>query len=147
MRLSNHGQATWSWWRSLAATVAVDPHAAGTALGQASAGDLRRAVVAPPKPIGAAGRGRLGQQGGVARERLTSVRRYRFSVKEKGTAYVYVGDQWYDLNLGLYSLKSGADVGCWQVQVEAPPPSPSRIGSASCARTSAPSRSSPVTTS
>ena len=25
--------------------------------------------------------------------------------KEQGTAYVYVGDQWYDLNLGLFSMK------------------------------------------
>jgi hypothetical protein len=47
------------------------------------------------------------------------VRRYIFSVAEKGTAYVYVGDQWYDLNLGVFSLKTGADVGCWSVQVRA----------------------------
>ena len=48
-----------------------------------------------------------------------AVRRYRFTVREKGTAYVYVGDQWYDLNLGLFSLNSQKDVGCWTVQTKA----------------------------
>ena len=47
------------------------------------------------------------------------MRRYRFSVKERGTAYVYVGDQWYDLNLGLFSLNAQKDVGCWNVQTRA----------------------------
>jgi hypothetical protein len=46
------------------------------------------------------------------------VRRYRFTVKEQGTAYVYVGDQWYNLNLGLFSMTTGEDVGCWSVQVK-----------------------------
>jgi len=28
---------------------------------------------------------------------------------------VYVGDQWYDLNLGIFSIKTNSDVGCWNV--------------------------------
>jgi hypothetical protein len=48
-----------------------------------------------------------------------AVRRYRFNVREKGTAYVYIGDQWYDLNLGLFSVNTGAEVGCWTVQPKA----------------------------
>mgnify|MGYP000989610016 CR=1 FL=1 len=45
------------------------------------------------------------------------VKRYQFTVKERGTAYVYVGDQWYDLNLGLFSISTNSDVGCWDVKV------------------------------
>lgn len=47
---------------------------------------------------------------------LFDVRRYRFTVASKGTAYVYVGDQWYNLNLGLFSLKTGTEA-CWTVEV------------------------------
>ncbi|MFN8636888.1 MAG: hypothetical protein U0893_23825 [Chloroflexota bacterium] len=45
------------------------------------------------------------------------VKRYQFTVKERGTAYVYVGDQWYDLNLGLFSMKEQKELGCWNVPV------------------------------
>jgi hypothetical protein len=100
----------------VAATVAVDPHAAGTAFGQATPQVICGSSGGVPRPIGAPN-----SEGWTSREESLANaderRRYRFTVKEKGTAYVYVGDQWYDLNLGLYSLKSGADVGCWQVQV------------------------------
>jgi hypothetical protein len=99
-----------------AATVAVEPHAAGTAFGQATPQVICGSSGGLPRPIGAPN-----ADGWTSREESLANaderRRYRFSVKEKGTAYVYVGDQWYDLNLGLYSLKSGADVGCWQVRV------------------------------
>ena len=102
----------------LAAVVAVDPRAASQALGQ----DVPQQVCgaqssAAPMPIG-----QPGADGWVSdQEGLTGagdVRRYRFNVKERGTAYVYVGDQWYDLNLGLYSMKTGVEVGCWSVQVK-----------------------------
>ena len=100
----------------MAATVAVDPHAASRARAGRAAGDLRRTVVAAPRPSGSRTRTAGSTRRGLGwRGRC---RRYRFSVKEKGTAYVYVGDQWYDLNLGLYSMKTGVEVGCWSVQVK-----------------------------
>ena len=100
----------------VAATVAVEPHAAGVALGQAVPQQICGSSGGVPRPIG-----QPDANGWTSREEsLANVderKRYQFSVKEKGTAYVYVGDQWYDLNLGLYSVKSATDVGCWQVQV------------------------------
>jgi hypothetical protein len=100
----------------IATTVAIEPYSAGQALGQD----------APLQICGAEGSQApisIGQPGpeGWANDQETlsgpvEVRRYRFNVKERGTAYVYVGDQWYNLNLGLFSMKTGADVGCWSVE-------------------------------
>lgn len=102
----------------LAVVVAVDPRAASNALGQA----VPQQVCGAQSSAAPIGIGQPGADGWVSdQEGLTGgddVRRYRFTVKEKGTAYVYVGDQWYDLNLGLYSMKTGQEVGCWSVQVK-----------------------------
>jgi hypothetical protein len=100
-------------------TMVVGPHAADVALGQG----VPQAIcggqtIEPPKVIG-----QPDANGWASKDENLqagdAVRRYRFTVKEKGTAYVYVGDQWYDLNLGLFSLKTGQDVGCWTVQTKA----------------------------
>ena len=100
-------------------TTLVSPHAADVALGQ----DVPQAIcggqtIEPPKWIG-----QPDANGWTSKEENLqagdAVRRYRFSVKERGTAYVYIGDQWYDLNLGLFSVKTGQDVGCWTVQTKA----------------------------
>src|SRR5438046_1881163 len=101
----------------VASVVAVEPHAAGQALGQevpqqicgAQASDAPQAIGQPDANGWTSDQEALSNGG--------EVRRYRFSVKEKGTAYVYIGDQWYDLNLGLFSMKANTDVGCWAVQV------------------------------
>lgn len=45
-------------------------------------------------------------------------RRFKFSVEKTGTAYVYVGDQWYNLDLGIFSNAKQAEA-CWQVQGKA----------------------------
>lgn len=102
----------------LAAVVAVQPHTAEQVLGQE----------VPQQICGSQGAGEpmgIGQPGadgwvsdGESLAGPGEARRYRFSVKERGTALVYVGDQWYDLNLGLFSMKTGTDVGCWSVQVK-----------------------------
>ena len=103
----------------LTTTAIVGPHAADVALGQG----VPQAIcggqsIDPPKGIG-----QPDANGWTSRDENLqagdAVRRYRFSVKEKGTAYVYIGDQWYDLNLGLFSVNSGTDVGCWTVQTKA----------------------------
>jgi len=100
-------------------TAMVGPHAADVALGQG----VPQAIcggqsIEPPRVIG-----QPDANGWTSTEENLqagdAVRRYRFSVKEKGTAYVYVGDQWYDLNLGLFSLNDQKDVGCWTVQTRA----------------------------
>lgn len=51
-------------------------------------------------------------------ERTDRPRRYRFQVPTMSTVYVYVGDQWYDLDLGVFS-SLGRDVACWRVNREA----------------------------
>ncbi len=100
-------------------TTFVSPHATDVALGQG----VPQAIcggqtIEPPMVIGAPD-----ANGWTSKEEKLqagdAVRRYRFTVKERGTAYVYIGDQWYDLNLGLFSLKTGTDVGCWTVQTKA----------------------------
>jgi hypothetical protein len=103
---------------TLAAVVAVEPHAAGKALGQAVPQEICGAQgTDAPIAIGQPGAdGWVSDQEGLSS--ANEARRYRFSVKERGTAYVYVGDQWYDLNLGLFSMKTGTEVGCWSVQVK-----------------------------
>src|SRR5688572_10011851 len=97
----------------------VGPHAANDAYGQG----VPQAIcggqtIEPPKVIG-----QPDANGWTSKEENLqagdTVRRYRFSVKEKGTAYVYVGDQWYDLNLGLFSMNDQKDVGGWNVQTKA----------------------------
>ncbi|MCC7369468.1 MAG: hypothetical protein IT306_13655 [Chloroflexi bacterium] len=103
---------------ALAVVLTVQPRATEQALGQE----------VPQQICGSQGTGEpmsIGQPGADGwvsdQEALGGpgeVRRYRFSVKERGTAFVYVGDQWYDLNLGLFSMKTGTDVGCWSVQVK-----------------------------
>jgi hypothetical protein len=101
----------------VATTVAPEPRAAREALGQevpqqicgAQASEAPRSIGQPDANGWTSDQESLASGG--------EVRRYRFSVKEKGTAYVYVGDQWYDLNLGLFSMKTGTEVGCWTAQV------------------------------
>jgi hypothetical protein len=39
---------------------------------------------------------------------------YRFVVAAPRTGFVYVGDQWYDLDLALYSITRSQTVACWQ---------------------------------
>jgi hypothetical protein len=39
---------------------------------------------------------------------------YRFVTAAAKSAFVYVGDQWYDLDLALYSVAKGRTVACWQ---------------------------------
>ena len=46
---------------------------------------------------------------------LEQVNYYTFSVTNPSTAQVYVGDQWYNLNLGLFRLQDRAEA-CWTVQ-------------------------------
>lgn len=110
----------------LAGVVAIQPQTATNALGHTDSSVVRQDVPqeicgaagsAAPIPIGQPGAdGWVSDQEGLASP--TEVRRYQFSVKERGTAYVYVGDQWYDLNLGLFSMKTGTEIGCWSVQVK-----------------------------
>jgi hypothetical protein len=101
----------------VATTVSMEPHAASDALGQEVPQQICGATgTAAPRGIGAPdANGWTSDQESLAN--VDEIRRYRFTVKEKGTAYVYVGDQWYDLNLGMFSLKNNTDVGCWSVQV------------------------------
>src|SRR5215204_3538785 len=102
----------------VATTVALEPQAAREALGQEVPQQVCGATgTAAPRTIGQPdANGWTSDQESLAN--ADEVRRYRFSVKERGTAYVYVGDQWYDLNLGLFSMKSGTEVGCWTAQVK-----------------------------
>ena len=96
----------------IGATLAVEPYSAGRAFGQQTVCGSQ--ITAPPRPIGQPdANGWSSQEESLANGE--AVQRYRFSVKEKGTAYVYVGDQWYDLNLGLFSVTKGTEVGCWTV--------------------------------
>jgi hypothetical protein len=98
----------------------IEPYAVPTAYGQAPPN-----VQVPLTICGATGAEEplgIGEPGpaGWANEQEhlndpLEVRRYRFTVKEKGTAFVYVGDQWYNLNLGVFSLVSGSE-SCWSVE-------------------------------
>lgn len=100
---------------AVAAAVAFAPPTAHDALGSPA---LQVTCPAPgseaPRMLGA-----VNAEGWTSTEEslgnIDERRRYRFSVKEPGTAYVYVGDQWYDLNLGLFKAEdaSGAGLGCW----------------------------------
>ena len=104
----------------VATTVAVNPHSAGVR--RSVSGSRSRS--AAPRARGAAGRSvSQTQTAGPARRSRsrtwTSGDGTASGCKERGTAYVYVGDQWYDLNLGLYSMSEGKEVGCWAVQVKA----------------------------
>lgn len=51
----------------------------------------------------------------AALQAATDVRRYQFTVEKPGTAYVYVGDQWYNLDLGVFSTKTKSE-SCWRVE-------------------------------
>jgi hypothetical protein len=102
----------------VASTVAISPRAAHEVLGAPAEQQQVCGAegTSAPIPIGEPG------QDGWANDQssLDSVgdqRRYQFHVKDTGTAYVYVGDQWYNLNLGLFSIKQNQDVGCWSVDV------------------------------
>lgn len=67
---------------------------------------------APPEDLGTPG-----QDGTTVETTLEAVgdqAAYRFRVPEASTAYVYVGDQWYDLDLALwYEFRAFA---CWRVR-------------------------------
>jgi hypothetical protein len=69
-----------------------------------------------PVPLGP-----VGAEGVTLQETLASAdaaRRYSIQVPTTSTAYVYVGDQWYDLDFGIFSVKDGRDVACWRVRYE-----------------------------
>jgi hypothetical protein len=96
-------------------TAMVGPHAADVALGQAVPQTICGATGSEaPRDIGEPGAAGWANEQEKLNDML-EVRRYRFTVKEKGTAFVYVGDQWYNLNLGVFSLVLG-DESCWSVQ-------------------------------
>lgn len=38
---------------------------------------------------------------------------FRFLVTEPGSLFVYVGDQWYDLDLAVYSITLNKSIACW----------------------------------
>lgn len=103
----------------LSLTIAIDPHGSADVFGQ----DVPQAIcggqsITLPRAIG-----QPDDNGWTSRDESVAtqdeVDRFRFTVREKGTAYVYVGDQWYDMNLGLFSMKTNTEVGCWTVQVRA----------------------------
>ena len=101
---------------ALTAIVAVEPYAAPSAYGQVGVPQTICGMQATeqPQPIGSPGAdGWTNDQEGLGS--VGEVRRYLFNVKQKGTAYVYVGDQWYNLNLGLFSVLFGAE-SCWSVE-------------------------------
>lgn len=47
---------------------------------------------------------------------ITDVRRWLFRVPAGRTVYVYVGDQWYDLDLGVFSGQQEQAIACWRVR-------------------------------
>jgi hypothetical protein len=100
---------------ALLATLAFEPSVTPVALGQAIPQQVCGAPVSEaPTNIGTPdANGWTYDQ--AALDDPGTVRRYRFTVKQKGTALVYVGDQWYNLNLGLFSLVSGTE-SCWSVE-------------------------------
>ena len=103
----------------LSSTIAIGPHGAAAVLGQ----EVPQAIcggqsIVPPQSIGQPdANGWSSTTESLATQ--DEVDRFRFTVREKGTVYVYVGDQWYDMNLGLFSMRTNAEVGCWTVQVRA----------------------------
>lgn len=100
---------------ALTAMLAIEPYAAPVAYGQ----PIPQVICDMPATEAPRNIGAPGADGWTNEEEalngLLETRRYLFSVKEKGTAYVYVGDQWYNLNLGVYSVVFGAQ-SCWSVQ-------------------------------
>ncbi len=99
----------------MVATLAFEPGTTPVALGQAVPQQVCGAPVSEqPVNIGSPdANGWTNDQESLGD--VLQVRRYRFSVKQKGTALVYVGDQWYNLNLGVFSLVSGNEA-CWSVE-------------------------------
>jgi len=98
----------------LTTVLAGGPHTAPTAYGQAATMDVcgvdaAGATINIEEP-GAAGWANEQEK----LNDMTDAKRYVFRVKEKGTAFVYVGDQWYNLNLGIFSVKD-KKVACWTV--------------------------------
>jgi hypothetical protein len=100
---------------ALLAALAFEPGTTPVALGQAVPQTICGATGAEePKNIGMPdANGWTNDQEGL--DDVLQVRRYRFRVSQPGTALVYVGDQWYNLNLGLFSLVSGNE-SCWSVE-------------------------------
>jgi hypothetical protein len=63
--------------------------------------------------------GTPGEQGVTVQQQLGSpeqILAFKFTVPEGGpkAVYVYVGDQWYDIDLALYSVSDNRSVACWQ---------------------------------
>lgn len=100
---------------ALIGLVTVQPYAAPVAYGQAIPQVICGIQASgEPQPIGAPN-----AEGWTKEENLPAAnesRRYLFNVKEKGTAYVYVGDQWYNLDLGVFSVVFGAE-SCWSLRL------------------------------
>lgn len=99
----------------MAGGVAIGPHGAETTFAQGMPTSICGAdMPSPPIGVGAPGPDGWVNEHEKLNELLDS-KRYIFSVKEPGTAFVYVGDQWYNLNLGLFSAKYG-EIGCWSIE-------------------------------
>lgn len=47
--------------------------------------------------------------------RITDIHAYRFRSPGGLEAQIYVGDQWYDLDLGVYSVAANQTLACWQL--------------------------------
>jgi hypothetical protein len=98
----------------VASMAAVGPHAAPTAYGQAATLSVCGVDVAGATiDIGEPGAGGWSNEQETLAD-FSDVKRYVFRVKEKGTAFVYVGDQWYNLNLGMFSVEDKQE-SCWSV--------------------------------
>jgi hypothetical protein len=55
-------------------------------------------------------------EGTVRQERLDSPadsKAFRFLVTEPGSGFVYVGDQWYDLDMAVFSVELNRSIACW----------------------------------
>jgi hypothetical protein len=55
-------------------------------------------------------------EGTVRQERLDSPadsKAFRFSVSDPSSAFVYVGDQWFDLDMAVFSVELNRSVSCW----------------------------------
>jgi hypothetical protein len=55
-------------------------------------------------------------EGTVRQEKLdgpSDSKAFRFLVTEPGSAFVYVGDQWYDLDMAIFSVELNKSVACW----------------------------------
>jgi hypothetical protein len=60
--------------------------------------------------------GAPGAEGITRQERLDSPedeKAFRFIITEPSALYVYVGDQWYDLDLAVYSIELNRSIACW----------------------------------